>query len=78
MPGVRRPPETDGVTEPPRLRLGQGRTHSAPIVHAFVGLPPQAICRAGIITAREPGWFDGRHPEACPSCAEMAEELARG
>ena len=67
------------MTDPsPRLRMGQGRTHSAPIVHAFVGLPPQAICRAGMITTRVPGWFDGLHPEACASCIALADEVEGG
>ena len=54
-------------------RFGQGRTRPHGSLHALVGLPPRAICGAGMVITRIPGDFN---PSARASCFGCAVQLA--
>ena len=52
-------------------QLRQGHVDHDGTLHAFLGMPPRALCGAGVLVTRLAGWFDRAQPTACPQCVEV-------
>src|SRR5689334_10133638 len=63
---------------PPGSSRAVGRVAYSPLIHLFEGMPPKAICGAGILYARVPVAFAPDDPDACYDCSQaIGSETAR-
>jgi hypothetical protein len=54
----------------------QGKVRYDDRIHAMVGVPPAAVCQAGLMIARIAGRFESDDPRACARCVAATEHPA--
>ena len=54
----------------------QGKVRYDDRIHAMVGVPPAAVCQAGLMIARIAGRFESDDPRACARCGAATEHPA--